>query len=276
MTSPMTPTADPPNNGLGETNRLDEPEKTARPGSSHAPGKSRSNARNRAKPPIEFNSGSFDREHRRSSARRRGHPALRAGLSRRPPRPSTAIWPKRSLAAATKQRQAPSLASMAGIGTGLVDFGDVTGQTGAERRGPRTHRASGRERPDLADHLGRRARRSFRPTLFLGAGPFTAFIGFLMVVALAEFYTTLRRQGFVPIALFGLIGVIGVAIAAHFGGPGPMLVTIVVLPWRWSPSTRSCLAGDRSTTPRSPSLGQPGCRCSALRRSSGARPMRFP
>ena len=122
----------------------------------------------------------------------------------------------------------PVAASMAGIGTGLIDFGDVTGQTGPSEE-------------DL-EHIEQAAASDltlriisavvlvgvFGLTLFLRGGPFTAFIGFLMVVALAEFYTTLRRQGFVPVALFGLIGVIGVAIAAHFGGPGPMLVTIVV------------------------------------------------
>lgn len=122
----------------------------------------------------------------------------------------------------------PVAASMAGIGTGLIDFGDVTGQTGPSEE-------------DL-EHIEQAAASDltlriisavvlvgvFGLTLFLRGGPFTAFIGFLMVVALAEFYTTLRRQGYVPIALFGLIGVIGVAVAAHFGGPGPMLVTIVV------------------------------------------------
>lgn len=123
----------------------------------------------------------------------------------------------------------PVAATMAGIGTGLIDFGDVTGETGPSEE-------------DL-EHIEQAAASDltmrvisavvlvgiFGLTLFLRGWWFTAFIAFLMVIALAEFYTTLRRGGYVPVALFGLVGVAGVAIAAHVSGPGPMLVTIVLV-----------------------------------------------
>jgi phosphatidate cytidylyltransferase len=122
----------------------------------------------------------------------------------------------------------PVAASMAGIGTGLIDFGDVTGQSG-----PSEEELEHLEQAATSDLTLRVISAVvlvgiFGVTLFLRGWLFTTFIGFLMVVALGEFYTTLRRQGFVPIALFGLAGMVGVAIAAHLGGPGPMLVTIVL------------------------------------------------
>ena len=64
-------------------------------------------------------------------------------------------------------------------------------------------------------------------TLLLGGWFFTLFVGAIMVVAVGEFYATLRRHGFVPLALFGLIGALGSVVAAHLGGPGPMLVVFL-------------------------------------------------
>ena len=123
----------------------------------------------------------------------------------------------------------PVAASMAGIGTGLIDFGDVTGHSGPSEE-------------DL-EHIEQAAASDltmrvisavvlvglFAVSLAVRGWLFTTFIAFLMVVALAEFYNTLRRTGFTPIALFGLLGVIAVAIAAHFGGPGPMLVSMALV-----------------------------------------------
>ena len=119
------------------------------------------------------------------------------------------------------------VASMAGIGTGLVDFGDVTGE-----RGPSEEDLEHIEQAASSD-LALRVISAvvlvglFGATLFLGGWFFTLFIGFLMVIGLAEFFTTLRRQGYVPVALFGLLGVLGVAIAGHLGGPEPMLIVVL-------------------------------------------------
>ena len=118
-------------------------------------------------------------------------------------------------------------ATMAGVGTGLVDFADVTGRRGlSEEDVEQVEQAA-------ASDLTLRVISAlvlvglFMATLLLGGWLFTFFIGAVMVVAVGEFYATLRRYGFVPLALFGLIGALGSAVAAHLGGPGPMLVVLL-------------------------------------------------
>jgi phosphatidate cytidylyltransferase len=122
----------------------------------------------------------------------------------------------------------PMAAAMAGVGTGLVDFADVTGQ-----RGPTEEELEHIEQAASSD-LAMRIISAvvliglFGVSLFFGGWLFTAFIAFLMVVALGEFFATLRRLGYVPIALFGLLGTLGTALAAHLGGPAPMLVVVLL------------------------------------------------
>ena len=122
----------------------------------------------------------------------------------------------------------PVAAAMAGVGTGLVDFADVTGQ-----RGPTEEELEHIDQAASSD-LAMRVISAvvliglFGVSLFFGGWLFTAFIAFLMVIALGEFFTTLRRSGFVPVALFGLVGMLGTALAAHLGGPAPMLVVVLL------------------------------------------------
>ncbi len=118
-------------------------------------------------------------------------------------------------------------ATMAGVGTGLVDFADVTGRPGlSEEDVERVEQAA-------ASDLTLRVISAlvllglFMATLLLGGWWFTLFIGAIMVVAVGEFYATLRRHGFVPLSLFGLLGALGSALAAHVAGPGPMLVVFL-------------------------------------------------
>jgi phosphatidate cytidylyltransferase len=118
-------------------------------------------------------------------------------------------------------------ATMAGVGTGLVDFADVTGRPGVSEED--VEHAEQAAASDLTLRiisalvlLG-----LFMATLLLGGWFFTLFVGAIMVVAVGEFYATLRRHGFVPLALFGLLGALGSAVAAHMGGPGPMLVVFL-------------------------------------------------
>jgi phosphatidate cytidylyltransferase len=117
---------------------------------------------------------------------------------------------------------------MAGVGTGLVDFADVTGRPGVSEED--VEHAEQAAASDLTLRiisalvlLG-----LFMATLLLGGWFFTLFVGAIMVVAVGEFYATLRRSGFVPLALFGLLGALGSAVAAHLGGPGPMLVVLLL------------------------------------------------
>lgn len=122
----------------------------------------------------------------------------------------------------------PGVATMAGLGTGLVDFGDVTGE-----KGPSEEDLEHIEQAASSD-LALRVISAvvlvglFGLTLFLGGWFFTLFIAFLMVIGLGEFFTTLRRVGYVPVALFGLLGVLGAAIAGHTSGPAGMLVVILL------------------------------------------------
>jgi len=118
-------------------------------------------------------------------------------------------------------------ATMAGVGTGLVDFADVTGRPGvSEEDVERVEQAA-------ASDLTLRIISAlvllglFMATLLLGGWFFTFFVGAVMVVAVGEFYATLRRHGFVPLSLFGLLAALGSAVAAHLAGPGPMLVVFL-------------------------------------------------
>jgi phosphatidate cytidylyltransferase len=118
-------------------------------------------------------------------------------------------------------------ATMAGVGTGLVDFADVTGRPGlSEMEVEQVEQAA-------ASDLTLRIISAlvlvglFMTTLLLGGWLFTLFVGAVMVVAVGEFYATLRRHGFVPLALFGLLGALGAAVAAHLDGPGPVLVVLL-------------------------------------------------
>jgi phosphatidate cytidylyltransferase len=120
-------------------------------------------------------------------------------------------------------------ASMAGVGTGLVDFEDVTGRRGlSEEEVEHVEQAA-------ASDLTLRVISAivlvglFTATLLLGGWLFTLFVGAVMVIGVGEFYATLRRHGYVPLALFGLLGVLGSAIGAHLDGPGPVLVTMLVM-----------------------------------------------
>lgn len=119
-------------------------------------------------------------------------------------------------------------ASMAGVGSGLVDFEDVTGLKGVSEEDIEHVEQAAASDLTLRVITALVLVGLFMGTLFLGGWWFTAFIALVMTVALGEFYSTLRRHGFVPLAVFGLTGVLGSAIAGHVGGAGPILVTLVL------------------------------------------------
>ena len=132
------------------------------------------------------------------------------------------------IARGSESTPGPVAAAMGGVGTGLVDFADVTGQ-----KGPTEEELEHIDQAASSD-LAMRVISAvvliglFGASLFFGGWLFTLFIAFLMVIALGEFFTTLRRTGFVPVALFGLLGMLGTAVAAHLGGPAPMLVVVLL------------------------------------------------
>jgi phosphatidate cytidylyltransferase len=119
-------------------------------------------------------------------------------------------------------------ATIAGVGSGLVDFEDVTGQKGiSEEEIEHVEQAA-------ASDLTLRIITAlvliglFAFTLLMGGWWFTLFVTLVMVVALGEFYATLRREGYVPLAVFGLVGVLGAGIAAHTGRPGAVLLSVLL------------------------------------------------
>lgn len=106
-------------------------------------------------------------------------------------------------------------ATMAGVDTGLVGFEDVTG-----RRGVTEEDVEAAEQARSSD-LAIRVASGFglvavlAGSLYLGGWWFTSFLTILMLVALGEFYATIRRVGFAPLALVGLLGVIAMPLLTH-------------------------------------------------------------
>lgn len=106
-------------------------------------------------------------------------------------------------------------ATMAGVDTGLVGFEDVTG-----RRGLTEEEVEALEQArssDLALRVGSALGlvTLLIGTLYLGGWWFTSFLTLVMVVALGELYATVRRVGYSPLAIAGLLGVAAMPILTH-------------------------------------------------------------
>jgi len=127
----------------------------------------------------------------------------------------------------THEPQAVS-AHIPGVGSGLIGFEDVTGEKGITEED--IEHAEQARTSDLALRVatGLVLLTLFMGSLVLGGIFFTGFVGLIMVVAVGEFYATLRTKGFSPLALFGLLGVVGAAVAADRGGPGAIGAALVV------------------------------------------------
>src|SRR5690606_8704045 len=52
-------------------------------------------------------------------------------------------------------------------------------------------------------------------SLYLGGWWFTSFLAIVMLLAVGEFYATVRRVGYAPLAIVGLLGVIAMPILTH-------------------------------------------------------------
>lgn len=110
-------------------------------------------------------------------------------------------------------------AAMPGVGTGIIGFDDVTGRvtpTEADVEAADQQRAN-----DLTLRVVSAVILVglFLGSLSLGGAWFSAFVALTMLVSLSELYATMRARGHVPVALFGFLGVVGVAVAAHISGP---------------------------------------------------------
>jgi phosphatidate cytidylyltransferase len=126
-------------------------------------------------------------------------------------------------------------ATLPGVESGLVGFEDVSGTvTGSEESYEAIEQAAS---SDLAMRVGSAIVifGLFLGSLLLGGWWFSAFVVLLMVVAVGEFYATLRARGHKPLALFGLVGVALMGIGAHnwgvsaIGGWFAFVTTITLL-----------------------------------------------
>ncbi len=157
------------------------------------------------------------------------------GLAEEVERASTEEWEMQAVAA-----------SLPGVESGLVGFGDVSGtQSESEESYEAAEQAA---TSDLAMRIASAVVifGLFLGSLVLGGWWFSVFVILLMVVSVGEFYATLRTVGYKPLALFGLLGVILVGIGAHTAGP------LAIAGWAAAASTATILFF--SLSPRSRAL----------------------
>jgi phosphatidate cytidylyltransferase len=117
-------------------------------------------------------------------------------------------------------------ASMPGVGSGLVGFEDVTGRPGVSEEDVEAEEQRRTSDLTLRVSSGLVLVGLFLGCLFLGGVWFTALVAVVMALSVGELYATLRSRGFRPVALFGFLGVIGGAIAAHVGGANALASTL--------------------------------------------------
>ncbi len=110
-------------------------------------------------------------------------------------------------------------AAIPGVGSGLIGFDDVTGKRSATEE--ELEAEEQRRSSDLAMRVGTGVVLVglFLGSLLLGGMWFAAFVAIIMVVGLGEFFATLRSRGYVPVSLFGFIGLIGAVVGAYVSGP---------------------------------------------------------
>jgi phosphatidate cytidylyltransferase len=123
------------------------------------------------------------------------------------------------------ERQAVA-ASMPGVGSGLVGFEDVTGRPGISEEDVEAEEQQRASDLTLRIGSGLVLVGMFLGCLFLGGVWFTTLVTIVVVLALGEFYSTLRSRGYRPVALFGFLAVIAGAIAAHAGGAEALASTL--------------------------------------------------
>jgi phosphatidate cytidylyltransferase len=130
------------------------------------------------------------------------------GLAEEVQRASTEEWELQAVAA-----------SLPGVESGLVGFGDVSGRLSESEESYEA--AEQAASSDLAMRVGSALAvfGLFLGSLLLGGWWFTTFVILLMVVSVGEFYATFRTRGYRPLALFGLLGVILMGVGANNAGP---------------------------------------------------------
>lgn len=132
-------------------------------------------------------------------------------------------------------------ATMPGIDTGLVGFEDVTGRRGITEED--VEAAEQARASDLALRVGSALAlvALFLVSLYLGGWWFTLFLALMMTISLGELYATVRKVGYAPLALVGLIGIMAMPILTHssgifaFAGVAVAATVIIVLVYSLAP-----------------------------------------
>lgn len=121
---------------------------------------------------------------------------------------------------AREHRQQAVSAAIPGVDSGILGFEDVTG-----RAGMATEDVEAAEQARSSDLVRRIISAVVMVAtvviaLYLGGAWVTGLIILAMVVGLVEFYTVVRSAGYRPLALLGLLGVVGAGLASHLSGLG--------------------------------------------------------
>lgn len=124
------------------------------------------------------------------------------------------------------ERQAVA-AAMPGVGSGLVGFEDVTGFAGVSEEDVEAEEQARTSDLALRVASGLVLVGLFLGCLFLGGAWFTAMVTIVMVLSVGELYATVRSRGYRPVALFGFLGIVGGAVAAHVGGGQALASTLI-------------------------------------------------
>lgn len=110
-------------------------------------------------------------------------------------------------------------ASMPGLESGVVGFDDVAGEVPEAAEQPPSDTA-------VRFATGLLLIAIFLTVLALGGVWFGLFVLVASFLAVGEFYATFRRVGYVPLALFGLLGTIAVMAAGWYGSPGAVATAV--------------------------------------------------
>ena len=144
-----------------------------------------------------------------------------------------------SIAEAASRDHEPSAvaAAMPGVDQGVIGFEDMTGEE-EERDAEELHEIEKAQRSDLYLRVGTALAlvTVFFGALYAGAGWITMFLTALVLVAVNEFYQTVRTVGYSPIGLFGLVGGLGVMAASWWSGPfagGGVLAGVMLASSLW-------------------------------------------
>jgi phosphatidate cytidylyltransferase len=113
-------------------------------------------------------------------------------------------------------------APMAGLDSGVVGFEDVVHLGGDEE-----FVAPRRSDMGLRVMTGMLLAALLLGAMWVGGEFLAGFIGLLVIIGLGEFYGTLRRHGYQPLALFGFLGGVGILVGTWFYGLVAIPVAVV-------------------------------------------------